>query len=253
MAHSRTRTVAATLRLLNGQNKARLVRTADGQYFVRKLFTDASGSDRLFNEAFASRLGRALELPFPRYSELVDELAVSCRSSFGSELISGDILECLPGSCYQHIQNRHDVFRCLLFDMWCNHIDPRQAIFQMRSQRLLHVYFIDHDLMFSTQDQSSLSKCIARTRYLDPRIYTDPPTTLFRDLQLMAHDITILAEHDLTSFAKSVPASWGTSDHRKHVVAGLNRRVGQLTSYIEAIMEFVNRRVPVTMQQRNSA
>jgi hypothetical protein len=69
----------------------------------------------------------------------------------------------------------------------------------------------------------------------------------------MAHDITILAEHDLTSFAKSVPASWGTSDHRKHVVAGLNRRVGQLTSYIEAIMEFVNRRVPVTMQQRNSA
>jgi hypothetical protein len=123
----------------------------------------------------------------------------------------------------------------------------------MRSQRLLHVYFIDHDLMFSTQDQSSLSKCIARTRYLDPRIYTDPPTTLLRDLQLMAHDITILAEHDLTSFAKSVPASWGTSDHRKQVVAGLNRRAGQLTSYIEAIMQFASRKVQVTTPQRNSA
>jgi hypothetical protein len=230
--------LAECARTLRGRNRACLVKTEDGRYFVQKLSDNANGSDHLFNEAFASQLGAALGLPFAPWSELVG-LSPSDRSSFGSELISGDIFEYLPGGWYQNIENRRDIYRTLLFDLWCNHADTRQAIFQARSRHVLHVYFVDHDRAFSTDDGGSLYRLIARTQFLDSRIYKNPPATLARDLREMIDDIGLLTRYKLELLEESVQACWGTMAHRKQAISGLRRRIVQLPSYVEAIMKFV--------------
>lgn len=240
IAPFKTAKISEYLRTLRGRNRARLVKVEDGRYFVQKLFGHANGSDRLFNEAFGSQLGAMLGLPFASWSELVGDWSGDRDSSFGSELISGEILECLPGNWYHNVQNRRDIFRCLLFDLWCNHVDPRQVVFQMRSPRVHHAYFVDHDQMFSADDEGPLFKRIAKTRYLDARIYNDPPVTIIRDLQDVAYDISSLTKYGLEAIEKSVPASWGSLAHRMQTVSGLRRRGGQLTLYCEAIMHFLS-------------
>jgi hypothetical protein len=215
------------------------VKADDGRYFVQKLPRHLSGTNVLFNEAFASLLGSALKLPFAAWSELAAGSGAK-GSSFGSEMISGDILEYLPRGWYQNIQNRRDIYRCLLFDLWCNHADPRQAIFQMRSPHVLHAYFVDHDQMFSADDEGPLFRRLARTTYLDRRIYKDPPAAIIRDLRYLADNINLLAMYKLHYFQERVPISWGTLAHRKEVIFGLQRRTVQLTSCIEAIMQFAS-------------
>src|SRR6185437_14629019 len=111
------------------------------------------------------------------------------QSTFGSEQISGDCLEYLPGEWYRNVENRGDLYRCLLFDLWCNHSDSRQALFQTRSPRVLKVYFIDHDRMFSFDDDIPLPRRISRTRYLDLRLYKQAPKTVFSDLRKIADRI----------------------------------------------------------------
>jgi hypothetical protein len=238
LTHRRDR-VAEALRTLRGRNRALLVRSIDGRLFVQKFHNDASDSTLLFNEAFASQLGTVLNLSFPEWSELIEDSSLNGRTSFGSELIAGDILEYLPGGWYRNVQNGHDAYRCLLFDLWCNHADSRQTVFQMRSPRLLHAYFLDHDQMFAPDDDTSLVKRIARARCMDRRIYKQHDGTLFQDLRQFAHRITMLVKQRLLhKLENSVPATWGSIAHREQALSGLERRTGQLHSYIEAIAQF---------------
>lgn len=226
--------VVESLRPLRGRNKAALVKTADGRYFVQKFHDMAHDDDGLFNEAFASELGRALDLSFPAWSQL----AGSHHSSFGSELISGDILEYLPGGWYPNVVNRADAYRCLLFDLWCNHTDSRQAVFQTRSPRAFHVYFFDHDQTFSPEDGASIAARIARTRCLDPRIYKQELSPIIQNLRELADRIRMLVAGQLPRLASSVPPSWGNVAHRQQAISGLERRSAELEAYIEAIAEF---------------
>ena len=238
LRHRRDR-VVETLRTLRGRNRAVLVRSIEGRLFVQKFHDDANDSTLLFNEAFASQLGTVLNLSFPEWSELTEDSSLNGRTSFGSELIAGDILEYLPGGWYRNVQNAHDAYRCLLFDLWCNHADSRQTVFQMRSPRLLHVYFLDHDQMFAPDDDAPLVKRIARTRCIDRRIYKQHDGTLVQDLRQFAHRITLLVKQRLLrKLENSVPATWGSIAHREQAISGLERRTGQLHSYIEAIAQF---------------
>jgi hypothetical protein len=233
--------LAEPLRPLRGRNKALLVKTDDERYFVQKFNSEeANDLDLLFNEAFASQLGSALDLPFPAWSELTGYSCDRRSSSFGSELISGDLLEYLPGAWHSNISNRADAYRCLLFDLWCNHTDSRQAVFQTQAPRVFHVYFFDHDQTFSPEDRSSLSKRIARARCLDPRIYKQPSDRFIQDLAQFADRITMLVQNGLHELAGGVPASWGSIDHREQALAGLARRSSHLGEYIEAIAQFAS-------------
>lgn len=210
----------------------------DGRYFVQKFRYTAQNSDLLFNEAFASQLGTALDLPFPAWSALCGHPSERDHSSFGSELIPGDILEYLPDGWHLNVVNRAEAYRCLLFDLWCNHTDARQAVFQTRSPRVFQVYFFDHDQMFSPEDGISLTKRIARTRCLDLRIYKQDLAPAIQELRLLADRISMLARGELRSIANSVPTSWGSITHRKEAVLGLEHRTGQLQEYIESIADF---------------
>jgi hypothetical protein len=214
------------------------VKGDDGRCFVQKFHGAETNRDCLFNEAFASQLGSALDLSFPAWSELAGHPSERDYSSFGSELISGDILEYLPGGWYLNVANRADAYRCLLFDLWCNHTDSRQAVFQTRSPRVFHVYFVDHDQMFSPEDGASLSKRIARTGCLDLRIYKQDLAPVVQELSRFADRIRMLGRSELRKIASSVPASWGSITHREQAALGLEHRTGQLQAYIEAIEQF---------------
>jgi hypothetical protein len=200
---------------------------------------DTCDSALLFNEAFASQLGTILNLSFPQWSELTEDSSLHGRTSFGSELISGDILEYLPGGWYRNVQNGLDAYRCLLFDLWCNHADSRQTVFQMRLPPLLHVYFLDHDQMFAPDDDAPLVKRIARTRCVDHRIYTQHDGSLVQDLRRFAHRITALVKQRLLrKLETSLPATWGSIAHREQAISGLERRTAHLNSYIDGIAHF---------------
>jgi hypothetical protein len=240
--------VTESLRTLGGRNRARLVKADDGRYFVQKLFEDANGSDRLFNETFASQLGLVPGLPFAAWSELVGGCSGAHRSSFGSELVLGDIFEYLPTSWYQNVQNR-PIFLGVYFLIFGATIQIRGEPFFRGSHlacstRVLRGSRSD----VSTDDQGPLLKRIAKTRCLDSRIYSDPPATVVRDLQDIAYNIHPLAKYGLELVERSVPTSWGTLAHRKKVITGLKRRDGQLTCYIEAILQFLT-----GMEQSNAA
>jgi hypothetical protein len=153
-------------------------------------------------------------------------------------VISGDILEYLPGGWYLNVANRTDAYRCLLFDLWCNRTDSRQTVFQTRSPRVFQVYFFDHDQMFSIEDGASLSKRIARARCLDLRIYKQDLASVVQELSRLADRIRMLVQGGLDQAVDSAPASWGSIAHREQAVSGLEHRTGQLQAYIEAIAQF---------------
>lgn len=237
----KVRQVVESLRPLRGHNKAQLVKAEDGRFYVQKFRSETSDNrDLLFNEAFASQLGSALDLSFPAWSQLTGHSSDGRYSCFGSELVSGDILEYLPAAWHLNVANRADAYRCLIFDLWCNHADSRQAVFQTRSPRVFQVYFFDHDQMFSPDDEVSLSKRIARTRCLDLQIYKQPLAPVIRDLTQFADRIRMLAHRGLHSLTASVPAAWGTADHREQALSGLQRRSARLGEYIEAIAQYAS-------------
>ena len=239
--------VTQTIRTLKGRNKPCLVLASNGRHYVQKvLYRD--GTDQLFNEALGSQLGFALGLSLPAWAELQSD-ARDCRpadagafgarwpSTFGSELIPGDILEYLPGNWYRNVDNYAEVYRCLLLDLWCNHTDSRQIIFQHRGQCALHAYFIDHDQMFTLDTRRSLPERIEQTRYLDLRIYEASLLSLV-DLLRFADRIRSLVGKDLSELVKNVPVSWGSRSHREQVISGLQRRSHELDGYIEWILSF---------------
>jgi hypothetical protein len=227
--------VTQTIRALIGRNKPCLVCADNGQHYVQKVLN----RDQLFNEALGSQLGFALGLSFPAWAELrTDASAVDDRrpSTFGSELIHGDIREYLPCNYFRNIDNSAELYRCLLFDLWCNHTDSRQIIFQHRGPSALHAYFVDHDQMFTLDTRSSLPKRIEQTRYLDLRIEASLLSLV--DLLRFADRIRSLVGKGLNELVKTVPASWGSRSHREQVISGLQHRSNELDGYIEWILSF---------------
>lgn len=217
-----------------------LVKAADGRFFVQKLPSDQRSQDLLFNEAYASQLGAALNLSFPAWSELTAYSSGSYVSSYGSELVAGDLFEYLPRGWHQNVENGFDAYRCLLFDLWCNHADSRQVVFQARSPRVFRAVFFDHDQMFSPDDGAPVSKRIAKARCLDGGIYKYHAGGLFHDLRQFADRIRLLVRRKVIQHSeKSVPATWGSIAHRKQVLSGLERRSKQLDEYVEGIVQFV--------------
>ena len=123
-------------RPLRGRNQAYLVMGEDGKYCVQKLH----GSEEIFNEALGTRLSEALDLAFPAWTELTDDHEPcfsaeapgkgSPSSSFGSSLVTGELLEYLPGGWFQNVVDRSDSAP----------LSESAAISSCRSRHYLHAY-----------------------------------------------------------------------------------------------------------------
>ncbi len=228
------------LRTMRGKNYGTLAQDRFGKLYVVKELDARTSGNLLFNEAFGSELGRALHLPFPAWREVWSFEACSRElKMFASEVSSQQTREFLPGDWLERIPNQSAAHKCLLFDLWCNHLDTRQAIFHRIDDRSFWLEFIDHDCLFGAEGNASIKQRVARTRYFDIRLYKCPLALI--ELQLIAickRIETLLATNGLRKLAASIDPQWGTPAHRDRVFSDLERRSGHLQQYKAYLREY---------------
>jgi hypothetical protein len=177
---------------MRGGSQSSLVRASDGCRYVLKMLDNPEGSDSLFHEALGSALAELVGLPVPTWRPLsISEAFIdhnpqlwfesggrltrpSAGLHFGSAFLQakngGETYQIVPASWHTRLVNSGDFLGMLLFDLWTDHSENRQALFaETPTTRQLKAVFIDHGRMFGPTD--SLRRRVGRTRFLDTRVY----------------------------------------------------------------------------------
>jgi hypothetical protein len=109
----------------------------------------------------------------------------------------------VPASWHPRIVNAGDFFGILLFDLWTNRLDNRQALFVHIPGNQLRVIFINHGRMFGPTD--SLRKRVGRVRFLDTRVYSLGSAALLTRWQKR---IEAVSTSRISYVMDTVPLSW---------------------------------------------
>ena len=149
---------------VRGGSQARIMLADDGRKYVTKLMGNPQCTRVLANDYLACRLARMIGLSVPEpVIILVDEetileqqitftlagRAVAARPGlqFGSALVSGEVLDWLPGTMLGRVRNLREFAGLLAFDKWTCNADGRQVVFhkEMRErkyERIVHRLWI---------------------------------------------------------------------------------------------------------------
>ena len=146
---------------VRGGSQARIMLADDGKKYVVKLQGNPQCTRVLANDYLACRLARMIGLSVPEpVIILVDEKtileqqitftlagrAVAARPGlqFGSALVTGEVLDWLPGTMLGRVRNLREFAGLLAFDKWTCNADGRQVVFhkEMR-ERKYNASFID--------------------------------------------------------------------------------------------------------------
>ena len=157
---------------VRGGSQARMMLADDGKKYVVKLQGNPQCTRVLANDYLASRLARMIELSVPEpVIILVDEKtileqqitftlagrAVAARPGlqFGSALVTGEVLDWLPGTMLGRVRNLREFAGLLAFDKWTCNADGRQVVFhkEMR-ERKYNASFIDFGYCFNAGEWS---------------------------------------------------------------------------------------------------
>jgi hypothetical protein len=144
----------------------------DGKKYVTKLMGNPQCTKVLANDYLACRLARMIGLSVPEpVIILVDEKtiveqqitftlagrAVAARPGlhFGSALVTGEVLDWLPGTMLGRVRNLREFAGLLAFDKWTCNADGRQVVFhkEMR-ERKYNASFIDFGYCFNAGEWS---------------------------------------------------------------------------------------------------
>ncbi|MGH9617367.1 MAG: hypothetical protein ACRD28_11550 [Acidobacteriaceae bacterium] len=218
-----------------------------------KLLGNPQGSAVLFKEAFGTLLMREVGFAVPKWNpiEISDEF-IDCNPGlwfesqtsahqrppaglhFGSRLVvPGDaesLFELLPRAWFGLIRDREAFIGALLFDLWSNQTDNRQAIFvQNMVNRSINAIFIDQGCLFGTPTEPSQDSTIAM--YLDRAIYAN--LDIDSIIPIWEARFRSLDHAKIKSIAASVtiPAQWYTSVNLDKVVSGMIERQSLLKAY----------------------
>jgi hypothetical protein len=241
------------IRKMRGGSQSCLVRATDGKLYVVKLLGNPQGSAVLFNEAFGTLLMRELGFPVPKWSpiEISDEF-IDCNPGlwfagetsahqrptaglhFGSHLVipghAESLYELLPRTWFGLIRNREAFIGALLFDLWSNQTDNRQAIFvQNMVNRSINAIFIDQGCLFGTPNEPRQDSAIAM--YLDRAIYAN--LDIDSIIPIWEARFLTLDHEKIMSIAASVtiPAQWYTAVNLDKIVSGMIERQSLLKAY----------------------
>ena len=197
----------------------------DDKLYIVKCANSSAGTNVLANEMLGAELLRAAGLPTPNWkfvrfsSTTLYEPAdgvdannrehVGCGLHFGSELIEpsagGRLYSFLPRCFFPRVLNRSDFIGALIFDIWAQSTDVRQAVFlEGRASHLFNAHFIDQGHLFggpnwSTRPRPGASLCLERSMYADlmnnkllhhwfSRIGTAAPTIVSSTIQAIPRD-----------------------------------------------------------------
>lgn len=244
-------------RKMRGGSQSSLIQAENGNYYIVKFLGNPQGSGVLLHEVLGSEIMRSIGFETPHWSPiwfsakfieenpgLWFETANSGRQRpsvglhFGSKLIlptsNEGLFEILPRSWFARIRQRENFVGMLLFDMWANNQDNRQAIFvQNLENRSIRATFIDHGFLFGRGGASKSGRI--RAMYLDPAIYENI------DLDVVLREwedrIATLSETTLTSLINhlSIPSQWYTSLNITRIVSRLAERRALLGKYADLI------------------
>ena len=137
---------------VRGGSQARIMLADDGKKYVTKLMGNPQCTRVLANDYLACRLARMIGLSVPEpVIILVDEetireqqitftlagRAVAARPGlqFGSALVTGEVLDWLPGTMLGRVRNLREFAGLLAFDKWTCNADGRQVVFHKEMQR----------------------------------------------------------------------------------------------------------------------
>jgi hypothetical protein len=144
----------------------------DGRKYVTKLQGNPQCTRVLANDYLACRLARMVGLSVPEpVIILVDEdtvreqqitfnlagRAVAARPGlqFGSALVSGEVLDWLPGTMLRRVRNLSEFAGLLAFDKWTGNADGRQVVFHKEiRERKYAASFIDFGYCFNAGEWS---------------------------------------------------------------------------------------------------
>jgi hypothetical protein len=173
VVHSQQPVLAVTtvIRKQSGGSQSCLVRCDDGKLYVLKMNPNPQGPNVLANEALGSILLHGLGLLAPTWKPVAinlktvrffPELAMetsareiafpACGVHFGSEYLGGpqyDLYDFMPQNYIHKLKSVAQFLPIFLFDVWANHQDERQCVYQrLHSARLYDTFFIDNGHLF---------------------------------------------------------------------------------------------------------
>jgi hypothetical protein len=250
---------------MRGGSQSALLQAGDGKYYIVKMLGNPQGSQILFNEALGSEIMKLIGLETPDWSPIsISEQFIednpamwfdtgrsevqrpSAGLHFGSRLVlpksNENLLEILPHSWFNRIANRGSFLGALLFDLWANQSDSRQAVFlQNIETHSLAATFIDQGALFAHHDVRVFRRPIP-AMYLDPEIYENIdvestlPKWVDRIATLSESILALLIEH------AKIPAQWYTPKDIKEIVARLAERRELLGEYADLIRATIKSR-----------
>jgi hypothetical protein len=157
---------------VRGGSQARIMLADDGQSYVVKFMGNPQCTRVLANDYLACRLARTIGLSAPEpVIILVDEktileqqitftlagraVAAGPGFQFGSALVTGQVLDWLPGPMLGRVRNLREFAGLLAFDKWTGNADGRQVVFhkEMRARRYT-ASFIDFGYCFNAGEWS---------------------------------------------------------------------------------------------------
>jgi HipA-like protein len=157
---------------VRGGSQARILLADDGNKYVVKFQGNPQCTRVLANDYLACRLARMIGLSVPEpVVILVDEetvleqqitftlagraVAVRPGLQFGSALVTGQVLDWMPGTMLGRVRNLREFAGLLAFDKWTGNADGRQVVFHkgMR-ERKYTASFIDFGYCFNAGEWS---------------------------------------------------------------------------------------------------
>jgi hypothetical protein len=244
---------------MRGGSQSNLVRASDGCRYVLKMFDNPEGNDNLFHEALGSGLAQVVGLPVPSWRPLsVSETFIDQNPQlwfesggqltrptaglhYGSAFVQGknggETYQIVPASWHPRLVNSGDFLGMLLFDLWTDHSENRQALFvEMPATRQLKAVFIDHGRMFGHTD--SLRRRVGRTRFLDTRVYSLCSSVGL--LPAWQKRIENVGASTISYLMNTVPISWKRAGYSEAVLSRLleaQARIADNVCSIRALLE----------------
>lgn len=244
-------------RKMRGGSQSSLLQAEDGKYYIVKMLGNPQGSCILFNEALGSEIMKLIGLETPDWCPIsISEQFIednpgmwfdkagsqthrpSAGLHFGSRLVmprsNENLFEIIPRCWFNSIKNRGSFLGALLFDLWANQTDSRQAVFlQDLEDNFISATFIDQGALFA-HDACVPSKPV-RAMYLDPEIYEN--IDIESALPKWADRIATLSESTLALLIEhaEIPTQWYTPSDVKKLVSRLAERRELLGEYADLI------------------
>jgi len=234
---------------VRGGSQARIMLADDAKKYVVKFQGNPQCTRVLANDYLACRLARMVGLRVPEpVIILVDEktileqqitftlagraVAVWPGLQFGSALVTGQVLDWLPGTMLGRVRNLGEFAGMLAFDKWTGNADGRQVVFHKNiRERKYTASFIDFGYCFNAGEWSFPDAPLRGVYGLND-VYERIES--WDDFDPWQSKIEGFSPQELRSIADEIPCEWyGERDELQRLLDRLLERRSMVRQLIE--------------------